>query len=147
MKPFLKKTLSSILYCLDIGMALIIVIMLFKSTLEFKVYRGMGEMTITHYQAKESQTDSTPFETANLTRVKPGIVAVSRDLYKQGFTFGKKVKICNLGTFEIQDLMNTKKKRSIDIYTEEPKTQKSIGKQKCEVMLEENYTVELDIKL
>lgn len=73
--------------------------------------------------------------TANNKKIKRGMVAVSRDLYKNGWTFGKKVKIKNIGIFEIQDLMHKRMKNSIDIYIADKEDALEFGRQKLEVKL------------
>ena len=55
--------------------------------------------------------------TASGKKVKEGYVALSRDIeLEYGLKFGDKIKIAGLGTFEFQDRMNKKKKRSVDVY-------------------------------
>ena len=82
--------------------------------------------TITIYHADPSQTDDTPFITASnsvidsLNPAKHRWVAVSRDLELLGFTFGKKILIEGInneldGEWEIQDRMNKKWKKRIDL--------------------------------
>ena len=56
-----------------------------------------------------------PDITAAMIKVKPGIVAVSRDLFESGWVFGKKVYIDGLGIFTIGDLMNKRWVKRIDI--------------------------------
>ena len=41
-----------------------------------------------------------------MRKVRQGTIAVSRDLFDQGWVFGRKVRIEGLGIFEINDLMN-----------------------------------------
>lgn len=54
--------------------------------------------------------------TASNKKLKPGHIAVSRDLFfGKGFTFGKKVFIEGLGIFTVQDLMAKYHKKSVDI--------------------------------
>lgn len=57
------------------------------------------------YSPEESQTDSTPFQTASLKRVRGDYIAVSRDLFAVGWTFGKKVYVPGHGMKQIEDLM------------------------------------------
>jgi hypothetical protein len=83
-------------------------------------------VTVTIYHADPKQTDDTPFITASnsvidsLNPAKHRWVAVSRDLEKYGFTFGKKILIEGIndeldGEWEIQDRMNKRWKRRIDL--------------------------------
>jgi 3D (Asp-Asp-Asp) domain-containing protein len=77
-----------------------------------KVYHSYI-VTITAYSPSENETDSTPNQTAILEKPIPGkTCAVSRDLVDY---LGKKVYITGYGVFEVNDLMNKKYKRRIDI--------------------------------
>lgn len=80
---------------------------------------------VTAYSPRVEETDSTPFITAYNTRVRPGIIAVSRDLFDKGWTFGKKVYIKSLGVFTIEDLMAKRKTNQIDVFM--PKTTQAIS--------------------
>ncbi len=81
-------------------------------------------VTATIYHAVPAQTDSTPFITASnktINKDNPAghrWIAVSRDLEKHGFTFGRKVRIENAGNmngiWEIQDRMNKRFTHRID---------------------------------
>lgn len=71
------------------------------------------KVTVTAYSPSRSETDITP----NLTAIheKPilgGTVAVSRDLLKY---LGNKVYIYQVGVFRVNDLMNKRYKKRIDI--------------------------------
>jgi len=73
------------------------------------------ELVVSAYNPLKEQTDLTPNITASMELIKPGMVAVSRDLFYGGWSFGKKIYIEGHGVFEIQDLMNERYKNSIDI--------------------------------
>ncbi len=73
-------------------------------------------VTVTAYSPRESETDSTPFKTAFMDPVKLGTVAVSRDLFLDGWTPGRKVYIYQIGVFEISDLMHHRKSNHLDIF-------------------------------
>lgn len=47
-------------------------------------------LTVTAYTPHPNETDNTPTITASMQKVRAGTVAVSRDLFKQGWVFGKK---------------------------------------------------------
>lgn len=95
------------------------------------VFKGSNEnlikksVTLTIYSPTESETDSTPNLTASgfkIDKENPGkhkIVAVSRDLKRKGWKFGKKVLIKNAGKFNgvytIRDLMNKRHRNRIDV--------------------------------
>ncbi len=61
--------------------------------------------TVTGYSSEIRQTDSTPFTTAFMTRVKPGLVAVSWNLLEEGWTPGKCIWIDGVGVRKIDDSM------------------------------------------
>lgn len=79
-------------------------------------------VTLTTYKANESETDSTPMITASGFKItnpkKHKIIAVSRDL-KRKWGWGTKVKIVGAGkydgTYRVQDLMNKRYRKRIDI--------------------------------
>jgi len=53
--------------------------------------------------------------TAMGTRIRPGIVAVSRDLLHAGWRFGAKVHIKGLGIFTIEDTMHQRFRHAVDV--------------------------------
>lgn len=74
------------------------------------------EVTATAYA---SDADGEPAIAAWGDRLKPGmnVIAVSRDLLRQGICAGDSVRIEGLeGTFRVLDKMNKRWKRRIDIY-------------------------------
>ena len=79
-------------------------------------------VTLTTYKANEAETDSTPNITASGFRItnpkKHRIIAVSRDLKKK-YKFGQKIRIVGAGkysgTYRVQDVMNKRYKKRIDI--------------------------------
>lgn len=72
-------------------------------------------VTITAYTPSINECDNDPQHTAIMTKPRPGTIAVSRDLLEAGWTFGKRVWIKNHGVFVINDLMNKRYKKRIDI--------------------------------
>jgi 3D (Asp-Asp-Asp) domain-containing protein len=73
-------------------------------------------VVVTAYNPVTSQTDSTPQITASNKRVKPGIVALSRDIEEEfGFKFGDTVVIEGYGSFAFEDRMNKRWTRRVDI--------------------------------
>lgn len=86
-------------------------------------------VTLTIYSPSPSQTDSTPNITASGFKIdtsnpsKHRIIAVSRDLKKKGWDFGKKVRIKKAGKFDgvytIRDLMNKRHKNRIDVLVDD----------------------------
>ena len=73
---------------------------------------------VTGYTACIEECDDDPQITASMRRVRPGkTVAVSRDLYKSGWTFGKRVWVEGYGEKEITDLMHERFKKRVDLLT------------------------------
>ena len=72
----------------------------------------------TAYNALASQTDSTPLICAWGDRIRPGIIAVSRDLEGLGLTRGQEVHVEGLGKRVVMDRMHRRKKNQIDIFME-----------------------------
>ncbi|WP_216319190.1 3D domain-containing protein [Deinococcus aestuarii] len=79
----------------------------------------------TAYSSTPGQTDSTPFITATGTRVRSGVVALSRDLLRV-FPYGSRVTVEDLSgrtgsllrgqVFTVEDTMAARKTNSIDIW-------------------------------
>ena len=78
--------------------------------------KDVAKVIVTAYSPTKRETDSTPFVTASMERVTEGGVAVSRDLFDRGWTFGKKVYIKGHGVFVINDLMNERFEKRLDIF-------------------------------
>lgn len=83
-----------------------------KSTKVTRIVRA------TAYNALPGQTDSTPKICAWGDRVRPGIIAISRDLERIGLTRGKEVHIQGIGKVVVMDRMHYRKKNQIDLYME-----------------------------
>lgn len=86
-------------------------------------HRVVVRVTCTAYSSTPDQTDSTPFITASMQRVQPGIIALSRDLlrrYTPGapFDFGDYVEIIGLGVFRVEDTMHRRWRRRLDLWVE-----------------------------
>jgi 3D (Asp-Asp-Asp) domain-containing protein len=84
-----------------------------------------GELAIrlvaSGYSSSVLETDETPFITASNTRTRTGIVALSRDLLKRynaraPFSFGDTIHITGLGDFVVEDSMNWRWRRRMDIW-------------------------------
>jgi len=95
----------------------------------------LAHVTVTAYTASIDECDSTPQHTACLHKVKVGDVAVSRDLFKQGWVFGKKVYLYQYGVYTIKDLMHPRFKSAIDIYVGSKRQAKMLGKNKTLAVL------------
>jgi 3D (Asp-Asp-Asp) domain-containing protein len=78
--------------------------------------RPVALVTVTAYNAEVAQTDADPDIAASMRRVKPGTIAVSRDLFDRGWVFGRKVRLEGLGIFVINDLMAARHDKAVDIF-------------------------------
>lgn len=92
-------------------------------------------VTVTAYSAEPSQTDSDPDIAASMRRVRPGTVAVSRDLFDKGWVFGRKVRIEGLGIYVINDLMAARHGNSIDIFIGNAQQCQAFGKRRVHAAL------------
>jgi 3D (Asp-Asp-Asp) domain-containing protein len=97
------------------------------------------EVTVTAYSPREEETDSTPYETAFLMEVKPGTIAVSRDLFFEGWIPGKRVYIYQIGVFEISDLMAAEKSNHLDVFFYSTEQAREFGVKKSKAILLEVY--------
>jgi 3D (Asp-Asp-Asp) domain-containing protein len=85
-------------------------------------------VTIYAYAPVRRCTDKTPHITASNQIVRPGIIAVSRDVERDlDMQFGDKVHIYGLGTFEFQDRMHKRYTRSVDVLLPTVKQCKKFG--------------------
>lgn len=78
-------------------------------------------VTITGYSSSIGQTDSSPYVTASNTRVRTGIVALSRDLLREftpgaPFGFGDLVEIEGAGVYQVEDTMALRHHKRADIW-------------------------------
>jgi 3D (Asp-Asp-Asp) domain-containing protein len=93
-------------------------------------------LTVTAYTAEElTQQPGEQLFTASSLKPHEGMVAVSRDLFNQGWVFGKKIYIKNHGVFTITDLMAQRKTKSVDIYMNDQGRATEFGKRQVEVVL------------
>jgi 3D (Asp-Asp-Asp) domain-containing protein len=81
-----------------------------------RVVQAVVDATVTSYSPHKRQADGDPRIAASMRPVREGTVAVSRDLFWAGWTFGRRVYIEGLGVFEINDLMNERFERRIDVF-------------------------------
>jgi 3D (Asp-Asp-Asp) domain-containing protein len=78
----------------------------------------MSIVTVTAYSYPDAYCpSSSKGRTASGTRVKEGILAVSRDIEERmNLGFGDQVLLHGLGVFEFQDRMSSRMKKKADIY-------------------------------
>ena len=93
-------------------------------------------LIITAYTPSIDETDNTPFEAASGLPVHTGTVAVSKDLFDAGWTFGKIIYIVELDEFfMINDLMHNKWIHKLDILKWDKTDAVKFGVQSCNVYL------------
>ncbi len=81
----------------------------------------MLKLLATGYSSSVAETDNTPYITASNTRTRTGVVALSRDLLKRyttdaPFDFGDRIYIAGHGVFSVEDSMNPRWQKRIDIW-------------------------------
>ncbi len=75
----------------------------------------------TAYSSDVGQTDSSPFITATGSRVRPGVIALSRDLLRT-FPYGSRVTLQDSAgiltgrVFIVEDTMNVRMANTVDIW-------------------------------
>jgi 3D (Asp-Asp-Asp) domain-containing protein len=94
-------------------------------------------LTVTGYSSEPRQTDSTPFITASNTTVRPGIIALSRDLlirYTPGapFAYGDSVLVAGQ-VYVVEDTMNKRWSNRADIWFPSTPEARRFGKQELEL--------------
>jgi 3D (Asp-Asp-Asp) domain-containing protein len=92
-------------------------------------------VTVTAYNAEAAQTDSDPDVAASMRRVRPGTIAVSRDLFNRGWVFGRKVRLEGLGIFEVNDLMASRHSNAVDVFVGNNAQAQAFGKRRTKAAL------------
>ena len=93
-------------------------------------------ITITSYNNEESQTDSTPHIMASNRMVYEGAVAISRDLKeKYKLRWGDFVLLDSDRLYVIEDLMNERYEKRIDIFSFDKKRSKKINFKNKEIKI------------
>ena len=92
-------------------------------------------VTVTAYNPTPEQCDDDPLIAASMRKVRLGTVAVSRDLFDQGWVFGRKIRIEGIGIFEINDLMNKRFTQRIDIFMWDEDRARQFGKKSVKAAL------------
>lgn len=86
------------------------------------------KVAVTSFNPVKSQCDNSPLIGANGTMVTPGQIAISRDLQsKYGIKFGEKVVIEGFGVFTVNDFMNSRFTRRVDILSLVPARSSKFG--------------------
>jgi len=97
--------------------------------------RWVTEVTVTAYSPTVEECGLDPRKTASMGKPRPGIVAVSRDLFDEGWVFGKKVYVEGHGIFEIADLMSSRYTQRMDIFFPDTSQARRFGKKQITVAL------------
>lgn len=87
------------------------------------------------YSPRKKETDGDPHINAHLKKPRPGTIAVSRDLFWNGWTFGKRVYIEGMGIYTISDLMHKRKRQQIDIFMGNTKDAYQFGRKRLRIAL------------
>lgn len=90
---------------------------------------------VTAYTLSISECNEDLDNTAAMLKPRLGMVAVSRDLFYNGWVFGKKIYVQGLGIFVVGDLMNQRWEKRIDILLPTKEKANQFGKQKLKVAL------------
>jgi len=92
-------------------------------------YQSPQWVTVTAFTACMEECGVDPNTTAAMEPLRPGTVAVSRDLfYEYGWTFGKKLYIEGVGVYRIGCLMRKDKRMMLDIFIDHKGKAKQFGK-------------------
>ena len=86
------------------------------------------KISVTAYTLRECYHNKG--KTASGELVRPGIIAVSRDLERKGLKLGTKIKISDMGTFVVTDRTSLKNRGNVDIYMYSNRTALRFGRQK-----------------
>jgi 3D (Asp-Asp-Asp) domain-containing protein len=100
------------------------------------IIRGKQRIVeVTAYTASKAECDADPHITASLQPPRPGTVAVSRDLFNMGWTFGKRVYLIGLGPYIINDVMNQRYQMRVDVFMDHKRAAKEFGVRTTEAIL------------
>jgi 3D (Asp-Asp-Asp) domain-containing protein len=91
------------------------------------------KVSVTAYTLKECYHNKG--KTASGELVKPGMVAVSRDLERKGLKLGTKIKISDMGTFVVKDRTSRRNRGNVDIYMHSYNKAIQFGRQKYTLVL------------
>ena len=90
-------------------------------------------VTVTAYTARYNECDNTPTQTATMTKTRPGVgAAVSRDLIH---FLGKRIYVEGVGIREVDDVMNERWNKKIDILVPSINIAKEFGVKESKVVV------------
>ncbi len=100
----------------------------------------ISQLVVTSYRSVPAQTDSSPFYTSTGEHVCKDGIAVSQDLLLSGkVKYGDWVYVESIGLKKVNDTMNPRHKRHVDIwvgtYREEKEFDQQYGHRKLKVWL------------
>lgn len=84
-------------------------------------------VNVTAYTLNKKECGEDFTITASMEKAKPGMVAVSRDLFDDGWTFGKRIYISGVGIFTVGDLIKDTHKNKIDVLMFDKKLARKFG--------------------
>jgi 3D (Asp-Asp-Asp) domain-containing protein len=90
---------------------------------------------VSAYSGSKAECDEDPHITASTDPPRPGTVAVSRDLFNMGWTFGKRVYLKGLGPYIINDVMNQRYQMRVDVFMDHTRAAKEFGVLTTEAIL------------
>ncbi|MBN1106375.1 MAG: 3D domain-containing protein [Deltaproteobacteria bacterium] len=90
---------------------------------------------VSAYSACEAECDADPRIAASTRPPRPGTVAVSRDLFNMGWTFGKRVYLKGLGPYIINDVMNQRYQMRVDVFMDHKRAAREFGVRTTEAIL------------
>ncbi len=99
-------------------------------------------VTMTAFASEPEQTDDEPFVTASGRRVRPGTLALSRDLLRTftpgaPFDFGDRVRLSRYGEFIVDDTMNPRWTHRVDVWMPTSAEAQEFGKKRGRLFLVE----------
>ena len=101
-------------------------------------YDGQGvktmTVTATAYTARKEECNAQPWITASGTPSRVGVIAVSRDMEELGIGMGDVVIIKGMGLFRVEDRMNKRWEKRVDILHANLQAAKLFAKKKVEIM-------------
>jgi 3D (Asp-Asp-Asp) domain-containing protein len=122
-----------------------------EPTLRVSLLPPLG-ITVTAYSSTVDQCDDTPFLTASMTAVRPGVIALSRDLIRRynpeaPFSYGDEVFVEGYGMFTVEDTMNKRYSRRADIWFPSRSEARDFGKKSLTIsMARQGGSVDSDRK-
>lgn len=90
---------------------------------------------VSAYSATKAECDDDPHIAASMRPPRPGTAAVSRDLFNMGWTFGKRIYLNGMGSYVINDVMNSRHQMRVDVFIDHKRAAREFGVRTTEAML------------